>query len=191
MAPPRIEVVGFTYHVNNGAVFGMKLCRDDDDRSTLLRMVQRERIRSGWCVLEYTVLTSHVHIVLRLRKPTLSSGFRDLGSLYARAYNRRHGRRGAVWLRRFYDSILESDRHLYETIRYVALNAPRAGMCERPEDWPWCSYAAAIGAAPRDPIVDEEALLRLFGTTPEEARANLKAFVEEADLGRRLSQTLV
>lgn len=191
MAPPRIEIVGHTYHVNNSVVFGAKLFRDDDDRVMFLRMLHRESVRSDWCVLAYTLMTTHFHIVLRLRKPTLSTGFRDFGSLYARAYNRRHGRRGALWQRRFYDAITESDRHLYESIRYIALNAARAGICGRAEDWPWCSYAAAIGAASRDSIVDERTLLGLFGTAPNEARRALKAFVEEADIRRRLRLTPV
>jgi len=87
--------------------------------------------------------------------------------------------------------MLESDGHVYEAIRYVALNAPRAGMCPTPEDWPWSSYGAAIGVHLKDPIVDERALLRLYGTRPDEARKTLRAIVEETDPRVRLSQTPV
>jgi REP element-mobilizing transposase RayT len=189
MAPPRIEIVGHTYHVNNSAVSGAKLFRDDDDRWLYHRLLGLEARRSDWCVLAYTLMTTHLHVVLRLRKPSLSSGVQRLHGTYARAYNRRHARRGALWQCRFYDSLTATEGHLYESIRYVARNAPRAGMCDRAEDWPWCSYGAAIGTAPRDPIVDEEALLALFGTSPEEARATLRAYVEEDDPRQRLGQT--
>jgi hypothetical protein len=37
--------------------------------------------------------------------------------------------------------------------------------------------------------VEEEALLALFGTSPEEARATLRAYVEEDDPRQRLGQT--
>jgi hypothetical protein len=191
MARLRVEIVGVTYHVNNASVDGVRLVRDDHDRLTFLRMFHREAVRSDWCVLMYALLTNHFHVVLRLREPTLSSGFRDFESLYARTYNRRHGRRGALWQRRFYDSITETDSHLYESIRYVALNAPRANLCERPEEWAWCSYAAAVGVAPRDPIVDEEALLGLFAHDRAEARTTLRGYVEEGNAARRLRQTRV
>src|SRR4051812_4465851 len=108
-----------------------------------------------------------------------------------RSYNRRHGRRGALWQRRFHDSIVEAEPHLYESIRYVALNPPRANMCARPEDWPWASYGAAIGVVPADPIVDEAELLCLFGTCPDDARKTLKAMVEERDPRIRVGQTRV
>lgn len=181
MAPPRYQEVGRTYHVNAKCVDGAKLFRDDTDRLTFLRMLRRETRRSEWTVLAYTLMSNHVHIILRLNKLTLSSGFQSFNSLYAREYNRCHGRRGALWQRRFWDTVVETDRHLVETIRYVALNAPRANMCEAPEDWPWSSYGAAIAICDPDPIVDEGALLELFGTRPEEARANLKALVDERD----------
>lgn len=191
MPPPRIEVVDFVYHVNSKAVEGTRLFRDDVDRLAFRTLLKKEAVRSDWCVLAYSLMTTHFHVVFRLRKLTLSSGFQHLKSIYARSYNRRHGRRGALWQCRFYDSIVEAEPHLYEAIRYVALNAPRANACGQPEDWPWASYGAAIGVVPPDPVVDEAELLDLFGTCPDDARKTLKAMVEERDPRIRLGQTRV
>jgi len=191
MAPPRIEVVGATYHVNGKAVHGTKLFVDESDRFLFLRMLGDQAIRSDWCLLAYSLMTTHYHLLLQLRKPTLSSGFHRLNSIYARAYNARHGRRGALWQRRFFDSMVATDGHLYEAIRYIALNAPRANACVRPEDWPWSNYGSAIGRARCDELVDERALLRLFGTRRDVAMRRLREYVEEADPRRRVSQTPV
>ncbi len=133
-------------------------------------------------------MSTHYHLILRLRKSTLSSGFQHLHSAYARSYNKRWGRRGALWQRRFHDRLIESDAHLLETIRYVALNAPRANMCDEPEDHVWSSYGAAIGASSPDPLVDEGELLGLFGPGPKKARQRLQAFVDETDRRKRRSQ---
>lgn len=191
MAPPRLEIVGAIYHVNGKAVHGMKLFADESDRALFMRLLGKEARRSGWCVLAYSLMTTHFHLLLRLEKPALSSGFQRLNSMYARIYNRRHGRRGALWQRRYFDSIVETNSHLYEVIRYIALNAPRAQACGAAEDWPWCGYGAAIGSSPPDPLVDELALLRLFGTSRDEAQARLRWFVEEADPRERFGQTPV
>jgi putative transposase len=156
-----------------------------------LELLADQASRSDWCVLGYCLMTTHYHLILRLRKLTLSSGFQRMNSLWARRYNKRHDRRGALWQRRFFDSIVETDDHLYETIRYVALNPTRANMCALPEDWPWSSYASGIGLASPDPIVDEQELLRLFGSRPDEARKMLRAVVEEIDPRVRRSQTRV
>jgi putative transposase len=189
MAPPRIQIIGASYHVNGKAVDGAKLFRDDTDRLAYLNLLKQQAQKSNWCVLAYTLMTTHYHLVLRLREQTLSSGFHRLNSVYARSFNTRHGRRGALWQRRFFDSITETESHLYESIRYAALNAPRANLCAAPEDWPWASYGAAIGVAPPDPVVEEDELLGLFASCPDEARRLLKAMVEEADPRLRRRQT--
>ena len=191
MAPPRIEVAGGLYHVNGKAVHGAGLFRDDVDRLVFLDRLRDQARLSEWTVLSYSLMTTHYHLLLKLHKPTLSSGFRRLNSLYAKDYNRRHARRGALWQRRFYDSLIESDEHLLEAIRYIARNATRANAVNRPEEWPWCSYGSALGLLPKDPIVDEDELLALFGARPDTARAQLRAFVEEPDPRRRRGLTPV
>lgn len=167
----------------------MQLFRDDVDRLAFVGLLQDEIERSEWTVLSYALMSTHYHVVLTIEKPTLSRGFQRLQSRYARAYNRRHKRRGVVWQRRFHDEFVESERHLYETIRYVALNAPRAGICERAEEWPWSSYGSAIGLYPPDPLVNEAELLTLFGHRPALARRRLQQFVEEKDPRERWRQT--
>jgi REP element-mobilizing transposase RayT len=188
VAPPRIQIVGAIYHVNGKAVHGVKLFADESDRALFIRLLAKQARKSGWCVLAYTLMTTHFHLLLRLDKPALSSGFQRLNSIYARLYNQRHGRRGALWQRRYFDSIIETESHLYEAIRYIALNAPRAHACDAAEDWPWCGYGASIGTSPPDPLVNEWELLRLFGSSQDEARERLRWFVEEADPRERFGQ---
>jgi hypothetical protein len=120
-----------------------------------MRMFGLELELSGWRCLGYTVLGTHYHVAIRLTELTLSSGFQRLNSRYARWYNAEHGRRGALWQSRFFDAVVETEWHLLELQRYIAYNAPRANLAERPEDWPHCSYGALIGLYPPDPWVDE------------------------------------
>lgn len=187
----RIEEAGAIYHINANALDGMPLFRDDVDRERFYYLLADQVADSEWTLLEYTLMTTHYHLLLRIEKCTLSSGFRRLQSRYARAYNKRHERRGVVWMQRFHDELVESERHLFEAVRYIALNARRARMVDAPESWPWCSYGSAIGAYPADPIVNEKELLALFARDPVVARRRLRAFVEEKDPRARWRQTRV
>ncbi|HEY6963346.1 MAG TPA: transposase [Gaiellaceae bacterium] len=187
----RLEEPGATYHLCANAIDGRRLFHDEVDFGTYFGLLGDEVVESEWELLEYVFMTTHVHLIVKLRKCTLSSGFRRLQSRYARAFNRRHRRRGVMWQKRFHDEMIETDGHLFEAIRYVARNPVRAGMCDAPEDYEWSSYGAAIGVHPRDPLVSERALLELFARDAGTARRRLRAFVEEKDPRVRRRQTRV
>jgi REP element-mobilizing transposase RayT len=187
----RIEEAGRTYHITANGLDGLRLFRDDVDRQRFYDLLTEELEESSWSLLTYTFMTTHYHLLLKIEKCTLSSGFKRLQSRYARYYNKRHERRGVVWMKRFHDEMIESESHLLETVRYIALNAPRARMVDAAEDWPWCSYGSAIGVYWPDPVIDEKAVLALFGNDLEVARRRLQAFVEEKDPRERRRQTNV
>jgi len=49
--------------------------------------------------------------------------------------NRAHARRGPFWAGRFKSVVLADDRALVDCVLYVELNAVRAGLVQRPEEW--------------------------------------------------------
>lgn len=61
-------------------------------------------------------------------------------------YNRRHKRRGTLWMERF-KSVLVEDTLDMRTIMscYIDLNPVRAEMVEDPRNYRYCGYGAAIG----------------------------------------------
>jgi REP element-mobilizing transposase RayT len=65
---------------------------------------------------------------------------RVLNGAHSRAFNKRHGRRGALFEARYEDREIRDDEHLVNAIEYVEYNAVSAGMVERVEDWPWSTY---------------------------------------------------
>jgi len=60
---------------------------------------------------------------------------------YARAFNRRHARRGHLFGQRFSSWVVEGEEYLENTIRYVLLNPVRAGLCRHPNEWRWSASA--------------------------------------------------
>jgi REP element-mobilizing transposase RayT len=186
--PVRIDAEGNTHHVTCHGVAGCVVYRDDEDRATFLRFLADEIERSKWRCLAYSLLGNHYHLLITLTKSSLSRGFQRLNGRYARAYNRRHRRRGTLWDRRFHDTLVESEAHFLEVTRYIALNAPRANICRVAEEWPWCSYGSTVGYYGPDPLVDEDAILGLFGDDAKTARRRYRQFVEEGDRRARRSQ---
>jgi hypothetical protein len=123
-------------------------------------------------------MTNHFHLVVAMKRPTLSAGMHWLNGCYAQWLNRRHGFKGHLFEDRFHSEPVESDAHLLELSRYVPLNPVRAGLCAHPADWPWSSYRATIGRE-RPRFLSAEPMLALFGRRETSARAAYEAFVAD------------
>ena len=103
----------------------------------------------GWECHAYCLMGTHFHLLVTTPHPNLAAGMQRLKGAYAQAFN--HGRRrsGHLFQGRYHAVLVESDGHLLELYRYIALNPVRAGLCDRAIDWSWGSYPAAVGTAPR------------------------------------------
>jgi hypothetical protein len=82
---------------------------------------------------------------VRERLFDLSVFMKELKQRMTLAYNFAHGRRGTLWEGRFKCSLVEYGEALRAVAAYIDLNPVRAGIAENPEDYRWCSYAAAVG----------------------------------------------
>jgi hypothetical protein len=58
---------------------------------------------------------------------------------FAKWFNRRYGRRGPFWADRFKNPQLLDEQAVQSVILYTELNAVRAGLVKRPEDYRWGS----------------------------------------------------
>jgi putative transposase len=79
---------------------------------------------------------------------------------------------------------VESDSQLLETVRYIALNPVRAGMCSAPDAWPWSSYRYLVGEGPEPDFLSSDSLLECISFDPRQAPAGMRRFVE-AGIPRR------
>ncbi len=65
-------------------------------------------------------------------------------------YNRRHNRRGTLWMERFKSVLVEDSREVRGIMAtYIDLNPVRAEMVEDPKNYRHCGYGAAMGGDER------------------------------------------
>jgi REP-associated tyrosine transposase len=182
--PLRVNLPGLTYHVWANAIAGARLFRDAHDKDVALRLLREEVELNKWTCLMYVLMSTHYHLLLRLREPTLSSGFLRFNLRYARYYNDRHGTRGHVFDGRFESKIVDGRDGELEVARYLAFNPVKANMCDVPQDYPWSAYGSLIGLFPRDRIVDSRAALAPVGGSSRAYRT----YMEEPDPRKRWGQ---
>jgi REP element-mobilizing transposase RayT len=159
----------------------MPLFVDDCDHRRFLDIFAAVVGEFGWYGLSYTLLWNHYHLLLETPEPTLSEGMQTLKSEYATYFNRRYQRPGSVFQGRFKSIPVSRDGHLLELVRYIALNAPRAGVCSSPEEWRWSSHPATLGRVATPAFLAADRVLELFGQEPEAARRRLRSYVADVD----------
>jgi putative transposase len=75
----------------------------------------------------------------------LSEFMKTLKQRFTAWFNRKHGREGTLWERRFTSVLVEGSWDcLLKVAAYIDLNAVRAGMVQDPKDYRWCGYAEAV-----------------------------------------------
>jgi hypothetical protein len=82
---------------------------------------------------------------------------------------------------RYFSKRMESDAHLLQTFRYIALNPERHGAAARAELWPWSSYPGVVGQQAQFPFVDSALILAALGPG-RNAVQRIRAFVDDGRL---------
>ena len=126
-----------TFHVTARAVDGVALYRVRSECVTFLELLHRAGRIAGWRMDALCLMTTHYHLLLEGDRDALSDALHRVNGHYASLANRRRGRHGHLFADRFATRLIESEEHLEAAARYVLLNPVRAGLCRRPEDWPW------------------------------------------------------
>ena len=140
--------------------------------------LMRTMARLEWVCVAFCFMTTHYHLLVDVPAETLQRGMLRLNGYYARAFNIRHDRNGHLFGERYHDVKVESDEHLLQLLRYLALNPVVAHLCDRPADWYWSSYRSCIGAADPLPFVDSSRLLAYFTVAGEIDVLDIRRFVE-------------
>jgi REP element-mobilizing transposase RayT len=147
--PARIHVKNGVWHVTQRATDSEVFFLAPFDYYAFLHLLELAAKRARWKLHGYCLMTNHVHLLIQTPEPTLPQGMQFLMATFVEEFNARHGRRGALVQGRYKAALVTTDAHFVECLRYFAMNPVAAGLCQRPEQWPWSSYAGQGSLAPR------------------------------------------
>ena len=177
--PLRPQVGGGLYHVTMRGNNKRPIYTSDTDRRLFLAFLARARMRCGWRVHMYCLMTNHFHLLVETPDPNIASGMQALNSQYAHCFNLTYGRVGHLFQRRYAHSLVDEDEHLQTVMRYIPLNPVKAGLCRRPEDWEWSSYRSTLGLCVPPRFLTIDWLLSKFGDDPDVARERYREWVDD------------
>jgi putative transposase len=152
------------YHLTAHAVEDRRVFEEDLECQDFVIRLGRVVAAERWHVYAVCLMDTHHHLVLRPTLGRVSEGMKVLHGAFSRAYNRRHARRGALFESRFHATRIQSQAHFFEVIRYVARNPVKAGLVDRPQDWPWSTYGQVVGTQRRWPFFEPRVVIETFGS---------------------------
>ena len=92
-------------------------------------------------IVAYCVMNNHTHMLIRVDKiEELSKYMQRLNSKYAHYYNKKNNRVGYVFRDRFKSQGIYSEKQFYACIKYIYDNPVKAGICSKPEQYPYSNY---------------------------------------------------
>jgi len=177
--PLRIEYPGAFYHVINRGVERRRIFAEPQDFRHFLHLFLELDPRHRVNLLCYCLMPNHYHLFLNTPRGALHRFMQDLNSRYAQYYNKRCRRVGPVFQGRYKAVLVDKDTYALAISRYIHLNAVKAGLVDRPEEYSWSSYGAYVGRSGTRKEVKTGWLLRQFGREGRRSRELLRRFTLE------------
>ena len=184
----RPNLPGAIFHATARTLHRERLFTPDVRTGALADLV-RVVPASGSRVLAVAIMANHLHLVVQQGPRPLADLMQPLLRRLAHRTQRAHGREGPIFWRHYSAVACLDPWHARNAIVYTHLNPVRAGICPRPDDYPWTSHSLYAGTPPREPTVlrgtpggfDPAVGLRLFaaaaGRSAEGLRSDYRAFV--------------
>lgn len=150
------------YHIINHAVGSENLFRNAENYRYFLQQYQHHTA-VVWDTYTYCLMPNHFHLLVRVhpllvleQHPKYKGDVHKLVMQalsnwlngYAKAYNKRYDRRGALFLD--FTKRLQVDSELYFTtvVNYIHQNPVHHGFCRKPGDWRYSSYHTCLSELP-------------------------------------------
>jgi putative transposase len=173
---------GHVWHITHRCHKREFLLKFARDRKRWIHWLYEAKRRYGLSVLNYTVTSNHVHLLVRDRgKQELPASMQLAAGCVAQEYNRRKSRKGAFWEDRYHATAVATDEHLIQCLLYIDLNMVRTGVVSHPGDWPESGYSELVSMRQRYTVHDIQALMELLAIDdPAWLVTQRQAWVEQA-----------
>lgn len=149
----RAVAPGYPHHITQRGNNRDNVFFDRDDRAKYLDLLTHFTRKHGVAIWAYCLMTNHVHLLaIPCDEEGLARGIGLTNLLYTQYINGKMKRSGRIWQNRFFSCIVGQDRYLWSVARYIETNPVRAGLVQRPEDYPWSSARAHLSGK-GDPVL--------------------------------------
>lgn len=129
------------YHILFRGVNQQNIFEERADYEKLKEAIKKVKGEMGFELYAYCFMSNHVHLVLKEKQEKdISLIMKRILTKYARWYNIKYGRSGALIANRYKSVPVEIDEYFLQLIRYVHQNPVKASIVESIEEYSFSSY---------------------------------------------------
>ena len=153
------------------------------DRRRWLWWLFKAKKRFRLSVLNYTVTSNHIHLVVRDNgnRNVIPKSIQLIAGRTGQEFNLRKKRKGAFWEDRYHVTALETGRHLAQCLVNIDLNMVCAGVVKHPSQWPFGGYNEIQKPKLRYALIDYDELKDTLNFNEmDELAESYRGWVEEA-----------
>ena len=133
------------YHILFRGVNQQNIFEEEADFKKIKETITMVKEDLKFEIYAYCFMSNHVHIVLKEKNlGDISLIMKRVLTKYARWYNIKYGRSGALIANRYKSVPVEVDEYFLQLIRYIHQNPIKAGVVEKVEDYPYSSFLEYI-----------------------------------------------
>jgi len=172
-----------TYHVLNRSNGRVPIFIDDEDFEFFKDILMRYKVRFGFRLYHWVIMSNHYHLLIEMDDPGLiSKVMAGINKAYSHYYHKKNKTSGYLWQGRFKMQPVQKEDYMIACGRYIEQNPLKAGMVERAEDY-MHSSAPFYCLGGDDGITDEDAYYLDMGHDKQAQQKTycefLKGFDEE------------
>ena len=136
------------YHILFRGVNQQNIFEEASDFEKLKEIIEIVKQDLQFEIYAYCFMSNHVHIVLKEKNcGDISLIMKRILTKYARWYNTKHGRSGALIANRYKSVPVQIDEYFLNLIRYIHQNPIKAGIVDKIENYPYSSFIEYINKA--------------------------------------------
>ena len=184
----RIDAPGALHHIICRGIERRPIFEDDLDRDRFVERLGSVLRQTATPCYAWALIPNHFHLLIRTGLIPVATVMRRLLTGYAVSFNYRHRRSGHLFQNRYKSILCQADPYLLELVRYIHLNAIRAGLVadmKSLDRYPYSGHSRLTGKF-EGGFQDIQTVLSMFAKTLREAKRRYKAFVSKGVLaGKR------
>ncbi len=175
---PRLYAPGIVQRIVQRAAEGRLLFDEADDYRLFVELLGQAAHRHRLAIHAYVLLPRQFQLLATpSNADALPRTMQALGRCYVPHMNRRAGRLGPLFDRRYRSTLIEAERYLLPCMQLIETRPVDEGLAQSPQEWRWSSYRHHIGLEQETFLIDHP-LYWALRNTPFERQAAYRSLVE-------------